>query len=199
MAPVVYPVAGSQIDAAGCLRPARIMGTQTSPKLNGSPALRRVGLSRRCANGGGGFTPRRNGLVSSLMVVRMLRPKIGHIKKWLLVSVGCIAMILGVIGLVLPGLPTTPFVLLAAACFAKASPQLHSRLLQHRLLGPTLRDWETHRSLSLKVKCFATSLMLAMVFLAVWQLQQIFWAAGMVLALGCIGAWVVWRIPTREI
>lgn len=133
------------------------------------------------------------------MADRMPEPKTGRIKKWVLVSVGCTALALAVLGVVLPGLPTTPFVLLAAACFAKASPQLHSWLLEHRLLGPMVRDWEMHHSLSLKVKCLSTSLMLAMVFLAVWQLRQSLWAAGAVLTLGCIGAWVVWRIPTRDL
>jgi uncharacterized membrane protein YbaN (DUF454 family) len=98
----------------------------------------------------------------------------------------------------LPGLPTTPFVLLAAACFARASPRLHRWLTQHRFLGPMVRDWEAHRSLPLRVKWIAISMMGAMVLLSAWQLGGRPWLQGTVLALGLVGAWVVWRIPTRR-
>jgi uncharacterized membrane protein YbaN (DUF454 family) len=72
------------------------------------------------------------------------------LRQALLVAAGLLALGLGLIGVVLPGLPTTPFVLLAAACFAKASPRLHRWLTQHRYLGPMVRDWEAHRSLPLR-------------------------------------------------
>ena len=60
--------------------------------------------------------------------------------KALLTLAGGIALGLGLLGVVLPGLPTTPFVLLAAACFAKASPRLHQRIVANPLLGPMVRD-----------------------------------------------------------
>jgi uncharacterized membrane protein YbaN (DUF454 family) len=116
----------------------------------------------------------------------------------LLVAAGLLALGLGLIGVVLPGLPTTPFVLLAAACFARASPRLHRWLTHHRFLGPMVRDWEAHRSLPLRVKWIAISMMGAMVLLSAWQLGGRPWLQGTVLALGLVGAWVVWRIPTRR-
>ena len=81
------------------------------------------------------------------------------LRQALLVAAGLLALGFGLIGVVLPGLPTTPFVLLAAACFAKASPRLHRWLTQHRYLGPMVRDWEAHRSLPLRVKWIAISMM----------------------------------------
>ena len=63
------------------------------------------------------------------------------LRKALLIGVGGLALGLGLLGVVLPGLPTTPFVLLAAACFAKASPRLHRRIVGNPLLGPMVRDW----------------------------------------------------------
>ena len=86
-------------------------------------------------------------------------------RRWLLVAAGVIALFLGLLGVLLPGLPTTPFVLLAASCFAKASPRLHRWLTQHRYLGPMVRDWEAHRSLPLRVKWLSTGMMLCMVAL----------------------------------
>lgn len=61
---------------------------------------------------------------------------------WLLL--GCLAVALGVIGIFLPLLPTTPFMILAAACFAKSSDRLHGWLLGHRMFGPMIRDWQAH-------------------------------------------------------
>lgn len=122
----------------------------------------------------------------------------GQLKRGLLVVAGLLSLGLGLLGVVLPGLPTTPFVLLAAACFAKASPRLHHWLLHHRHLGPLVRDWEAHRSLPLRVKWVSTTLMLTMVGLSAWQLAGRGWLQAVVLGLGLLGAWVVWRIPTRQ-
>jgi uncharacterized membrane protein YbaN (DUF454 family) len=120
------------------------------------------------------------------------------LRQTLLVAAGLVALGLGLIGIVLPGLPTTPFVLLAAACFARASPRLHRWLTTHRYLGPMVRDWEAHRSLPLRVKWIAITMMGTMVLLSAWQFNGRPWLQGTVLALGLVGAWVVWRIPTRR-
>ena len=120
------------------------------------------------------------------------------LRQTLLVAAGLVALGLGLIGIVLPGLPTTPFVLLAAACFARASPRLHGWLTTHRYLGPMVRDWEAHRSLPLRVKWIAITMMGTMVLLSAWQFNGRPWLQGTVLALGLVGAWVVWRIPTRR-
>ena len=121
----------------------------------------------------------------------------GRLRRWALTAAGVLALILAGLGVLLPGLPTTPFVLLAAACFARASPRMHAWLQAHRLLGPMVRDWEAHRSLPLKVKYLSTGLMGAMIGLSAWHLSPRPWLAVAVLALGAVGAWVVWRIPTR--
>lgn len=120
------------------------------------------------------------------------------LRQTLLVAAGLVALGLGLIGIVLPGLPTTPFVLLAAACFARASPRLHRWLTNHRYLGPMVRDWEANRSLPLRVKWIAITMMGTMVLLSAWQFNGRPWLQGTVLALGLVGAWVVWRIPTRR-
>lgn len=117
----------------------------------------------------------------------------------LLAAAGVLSLALGVLGIVLPGLPTTPFVLLAAACFAKSSPRLHARLLTNRYLGPLVRDWEAHRSIPLRIKMVSIALMSTMVCVSAWQLADRPWLGGTVLALGGLGAWVVWRLPTRRV
>lgn len=118
--------------------------------------------------------------------------------RWLLWAAGSLSLVLGLIGVVLPGLPTTPFILLAAACYAKASPRLHAYLLNHRLTGPLLRDWETHRSLTRRTKTIAVVSMLVMVSFSIWSFRHRWIAQAVLVALGAIGAWVVLRIPTRR-
>ena len=121
-----------------------------------------------------------------------------RLHRWVLTVCGLLALALAVLGVLLPGLPTTPFVLLAAACFAKASPRMHHWLLNQRHLGPMVRDWEAHRSLPLRIKWLASGLMASTVCLGAWQLAHKPWAALAVLTLGLIGGWVIWRrIPTR--
>ena len=66
---------------------------------------------------------------------------------------------LGAIGAVLPLLPTTPFILLAAWCFARSSPRLHGWLLSSELFGPLLRDWEEKRCMTAGVRRLSLSMM----------------------------------------
>lgn len=118
--------------------------------------------------------------------------------RGLLWVAGSVSLVLGLIGVVVPGLPTTPFVLLAAACYAKASPRLHAALLNHRLTGPMLRDWESDRSLTRRSKLIAVGSMLVMVSFSIWSFRHRWIAQAVLVALGAIGAWVVLRIPTRK-
>lgn len=67
--------------------------------------------------------------------------------KTLLMLLGWLSLVTGVIGIVLPLLPTTPFVLLAAAFFARSSPRFHVWLLAHRHFGPLILDWQQHRGI----------------------------------------------------
>ncbi len=75
--------------------------------------------------------------------------------KPLLIILGVLFVALGVLGIFLPVLPTTPFLLLALACFAKSSERLHGWLLSHKTFGPPIRQWQETRSIPLKVKIVA--------------------------------------------
>ncbi len=72
---------------------------------------------------------------------------------------GFVCVGLAVAGAFLPVLPTTPFVLLAAACFARSSPRFHRWLLEHRLFGPLIRDWQAHGTIPPRTKRFAIALL----------------------------------------
>ncbi|RZI69609.1 MAG: DUF454 domain-containing protein [Variovorax sp.] len=76
--------------------------------------------------------------------------------RWALLALAATCLLLGVIGVVVPGLPTTPFILLAAWAAARSSPRLHAWLLQHRLFGPMVRDWQNGGTVSRRAKWSAT-------------------------------------------
>lgn len=79
--------------------------------------------------------------------------------RYLLISLGWLSVGLGVIGIFLPILPTTPFLLLAAACFARSSPRFHAWLVNHPRLGPWIRDFLGGQGIPLKAKAWAIGLM----------------------------------------
>lgn len=118
--------------------------------------------------------------------------------RWVLIVAGFISLGLAVLGVLLPGLPTTPFVLLAGACFVRASPRLHAWLLTSRWAGPMLADWEAHRSLPKRTKWIALTTMVIMISISLWILRDQRHIQIVVLVAAVLGAWVVWRIPTRE-
>jgi hypothetical protein len=77
----------------------------------------------------------------------------------LLVLAGTAFVALGIAGAFLPVLPTTPFLLLAAACYARASTRFYNGLLNNRTFGPVIREWQRHRSIPYRTKVSAIALM----------------------------------------
>lgn len=76
---------------------------------------------------------------------------------WLLL--GLVSTAAGLAGIVLPLVPTTPFLLLAAYCFARSSPVLHNWLVTHPALGKPIDDWQQHRAISRRTKVTSTAVM----------------------------------------
>ncbi|MBX8519189.1 YbaN family protein [Pseudomonas cichorii] len=101
--------------------------------------------------------------------------------RYLLVAVGWASVSLGVIGIFLPVLPTTPFLLLAAACFARSSPRFYNWLVNHKRLGPWIRDYLAGNGIPLKGKVYAIGLMWASISLSCY-LVPLPWARGFMLA-----------------
>ena len=74
------------------------------------------------------------------------------IKQIALISLGSLSIVLGTIGIIMPILPTTPFVLLAAGCFSASSERLSKKLEESRLFGSYLRHWRTNEGVPVKTK-----------------------------------------------
>ena len=79
--------------------------------------------------------------------------------RYVFLCLGWFFVALGVIGAFLPVLPTTPFLLLAVACFARSSPKLEAWLMEHKTFGPPLKNWRERGAISRRAKIMAISLM----------------------------------------
>ncbi|MGZ9811756.1 YbaN family protein [Pseudoroseicyclus sp. H15] len=79
--------------------------------------------------------------------------------RWVYMGLGWLAVALGIVGIVLPGLPSTVFFILAAYCFARSSPALHARLLANPRVGPSIRDWEERGAIHPRAKRLAIGTM----------------------------------------
>lgn len=123
-----------------------------------------------------------------------------HGSRWmrvLLMLCGSVALALGVAGIFLPILPTTPFVLLAASCYAKGSPRFHAWLVGHRTFGPLILDWQTHRSIPLRIKWLAIASMVLSTSVSVYLLAGRPWLQASLVAVVVAAAFWLSRIPTR--
>lgn len=114
----------------------------------------------------------------------------------LLTFLGIAALALGMLGIFLPLLPTTPFLLLAAFCFLRSSPRMHAWLMSHRILGPYIRDFQAGRGIPLRSKCIALAFMWPSLALSAW-VMPVPWARWFLLIPGIGVTIYLWRLPTR--
>ena len=87
-------------------------------------------------------------------------------KKWFYVGLGSVSLVLGIIGIPLPLLPTTPFLLLSAYCFAKGSDRLYRWLMEHPRLGPPIHQWQAHKAISRSAKWLGSLSMVLLLLLS---------------------------------
>jgi uncharacterized protein len=105
---------------------------------------------------------------------------------------------LAVVGVFLPVLPTTPFLLLTSACLVRSSPRLHGKLRSSRFFGPILRDWEERRAVRRRVKWAAAVTMLVAVTATLCFAERSLPVQVATIVLAAIGLFVVLRLRTVE-
>lgn len=130
-------------------------------------------------------------------VVDLLRIHDSLLVRVLYISAGFAALMMGILGAVLPVLPTTPFILLAAFCFARSSARFHNKLLANRIAGPIICEWCQYRSISHQAKRWAYLLM-ALSFCSSILLVPAVWQKVMLAVIGVILAVFIWRVPVRN-
>ena len=109
-----------------------------------------------------------------------------------------VATLLGIVGVFLPVVPTTPFLILAAACFARASPRLDRMLTESTIFGPSILEWRRHRSIPWRTKITAIALMSASIVATIVFVVERTWLRVALAAIGvAVGAWL-WRVPSRD-
>jgi len=92
--------------------------------------------------------------------------------KIVLNLIGCLAVALGILGIFLPLLPTTPFLLLASACFARGSTRLHNWLQTNKVFGKYLRDYENGKGIPLRGKVWVLIFMWGSMSYSIWRLHD---------------------------
>ncbi len=115
----------------------------------------------------------------------------------ILVTVGTVSLVIGVLGIVLPVLPTTPFLLLAAACYARASDRLYGWLIGQRSLGPIITEWRRSRSLPPGVRARALAVVALSFGLSIILVDGLFVRCALGITAVIVGAFL-YRIPTRS-
>ena len=111
---------------------------------------------------------------------------------WLVLAYVTLAV--GVIGIFVPGLPTTPFVLLSAYAAARGSRRLHAWLLAHRQFGPMIRDWQATGAVSRRAKRAATAMMALSAAVMFATAPKLWMAATGTAIMGVVAIWL-WRRP----
>lgn len=117
-------------------------------------------------------------------------------RKTVYKQLGFLFLALGFLGIPLPVLPTTPFVILAAWCFAQSSEKWHQWLLASDLFGPMLRNWEQHRCISRRAKLTALVMMLTVGVLSLVLALESTWQRVLAAALMLTGCVTVLSIKT---
>lgn len=115
-----------------------------------------------------------------------------------LVLAGSVFVLVGLAGIFLPVLPTTPFLLLAAACYARASRRFYNALLNNRLFGPAILEWQQHRSIAWRTKIAAIALMALTLAASTVFFVQDPWLRALLAVLGLTLAVYMYWIPSRD-
>lgn len=111
--------------------------------------------------------------------------------KTLCIILGSISLALGILGIFLPLLPTTPFLLLTAALYFKGSPRLYNWLLNHRHFGPYIRNFRENKAIPLRAKVISLVLMWGTMLYCIFFLIPLLWVK---ILLGLIAAGVTYHI-----
>ena len=119
-------------------------------------------------------------------------------KRVLLITVGWLCVVLATLGVVLPLLPTTPFLLLAAWCFARSSPRFHQWLLYRSWFGSYLRHWQTHRALPKGVKPKAVALIVVTFAISIYFVP-LWWVRILLVCRMFSLLIMMWRLPVVDL
>lgn len=111
--------------------------------------------------------------------------------KLLLIFLGTVSLAIGVIGVFVPGLPTTSFLLITAFLYARSSDRLYNKLLSNRYVGPYITNFRKYKGMTLKSKIYSISMMWLMIFLSTYFFIPSQTVSLIVIGVGIIGTVVM--------
>jgi len=117
-------------------------------------------------------------------------------KRIFLLALGWFCVGAAFVGIFLPGIPTTPFLIVSLWAFAKTSKKFHAWLLKHKRFGPILSNWESHKVVPRKAKILMVILQIFAVIFFHYSLQNIYLTAGLVIVLIIVARYVL-RLPSK--
>jgi uncharacterized membrane protein YbaN (DUF454 family) len=117
-------------------------------------------------------------------------------KRFILVALGLLFVGLGIVGILIPGFPTTPFLILAAACFFRSSKKLYNWLISTPRYGKTIKKFQEEGTVSKKAKIISLTSMWGMITLSAIFLINTWWIKLLAVGLGLIGSLLIFLIPT---
>ena len=115
--------------------------------------------------------------------------------KYLLIFLGSLSLALGVIGIILPVLPTTPFLLLAAALYVRSSEKLYQWLINQKYLGTYIRNFREHKAIPLHAKIISISMIWITLIYCTITVSEEFWVKALFLILATT---ITWHILTYK-
>ena len=95
-----------------------------------------------------------------------------ELKRYLLIAAGTISLAIGIVGIFTPVLPTTPFLLLTAACYLRGSARFHRWLMNNRIFGSYIRNYTEGRGIPIKVKLFTIALLWITISISIWAVAN---------------------------
>jgi uncharacterized protein len=117
--------------------------------------------------------------------------------KVALLGCGFCCVFLGILGIPLPILPTTPFLILAAICFSYSSEKFYNKIVNNKHFGTSVRNYLSGNGIPLKAKIAAVSLLWISLGISVWQVN-LMWLKIILPCLGCFVTWLILREPNAE-
>lgn len=117
-------------------------------------------------------------------------------KRTLLLTFGWVLLALGAVGVLLPVLPTTPFVLVAAGCFSCTSPRMHALLVKSRLFGPYIENYHTRQGVPMAVKVRSIVLLWLLLFVSMAGMRRL-WLTALLMLVGTAVTVHLLMIKTR--
>lgn len=131
-------------------------------------------------------------------MINQTKKKVNPVKKVLLITSGFICVFLGVIGIFLPLMPTTPFLLLAAACFIRSSDKFYNKLITNRFLGKYVRDYREKKGMHPRMKVSSIVLLwITMLYSIIFVVDNI-WVRLLLLSIALIVSRHIYKLKSTD-